>query len=128
MGDSTSLSGPELSGETPRDHDDLRAQIQALADFIRNLKQHADRVLGQSARDRAEEDRRSLRETSAQWEEASMRWEKEKEEYDRRWKESQLRWEEIQRDIQRRLDALEGRSSEGSCGEEGTEREGPRDG
>lgn len=128
MGGSTSLSGPELPGETPRDHDDLRAQIQALADFIRNLKQHADRVLGQSARDRAEEDRRSLRETSAQWEEASMRWEKEKEEYDRRWKESQLRWDEIQRDIQRRLKALEGRSGEENSEEGKGEREGTSDG
>lgn len=128
MSDPNGFLRPEGPGNVPRDDDDLRAQIQALADFIRNLKQQADRVLGQSERDRAEEDRRSLRETSAQWEEASVRWEKEKEEYDRRWKESQARWEEMQRDIERRLDALEGRSSEGSCGEEGTEREGPGDG
>jgi hypothetical protein len=67
MGGSDSLSGAEPPATSPSDDDELPDQIQALADFIRNLKDRTDRVLGQPQRDRAAEDRESLRETSAQW-------------------------------------------------------------
>jgi hypothetical protein len=60
--------------------------------------------------------------------EAFDRWKKSNEEYDRRWEESQARWEEIQRDIKRRLDALEGRSREEESEEGKPEGEGTSDG
>lgn len=117
--------------KVPRDDDGLRTQIQELEEIIRNLKQHAECTLGptesgrreqvRSERDRAEEGRRSMHE-------AFDRWKKSNEEYDRRWEESQARWEEIQRDIKRRLDALEGRSREEESEEGKPEGEGTSDG
>lgn len=139
MHDSNGSLMPEGPASLPQEPKDLRAELEALAEFIRELKQHADRVLGQSERDRAEEDRRSMHESfdrwkkeseeyDRRWKESQARWEKEKKEYDRRWEESQARWEEMQRDIVQRLKALEGRGSEGSGEEEKTEEEGTADG
>ena len=124
MHDSNGSLMPEGPARVPKDSKNLHAELEALAEFIRDLKQHADRSLGplesgrserdQTERNRAEEDRQSMRE-------AFDRWKKSNEEYDRR-------WDEMQRDIQRRLKALEGRSSDGSGKEEKPEEEGTTDG
>jgi hypothetical protein len=115
----------------PGGKDTLRAELQALAEFIQDRKHHAERRLGplesgrsehdQDERNRPEDDRRFMRE-------AFDRWKKSNEEYDRRWEESQARSEEMQREIKRRLDALEGRSREEESEEGKPEGEGTSDG
>lgn len=118
MPDSNASLGPEGSAQRSWSHDDLRAEIQKLADFVRDLRRRDE-----DRQDQTEKDRQDLRQLFARWEQEDARRKEtgrdaQAEDYNRRMKEQDARIEENLRDIRRRLDELERRRGEQGNAEE----------
>ena len=90
---------PEGPEQGAREHDDLRAKLQELTEFIRDLKQ---RVESRQERDDAQS-------KAAGHDVAFEEYQKRMKEHDARMAESDARIDELMRDNRRRIDELERR-------------------